>query len=77
LTGGAYDAASDENSVLFDGKEKYEIALRIKEYVDNYSEVASTVAPSSSADEILKYKKLLDIGAITDEQYQKKLRELI
>ena len=35
LTGGAFDAAKDENSVVFDGQEQYEIALRVKDYVES------------------------------------------
>ena len=36
------------------------------------------VPPSSSiADEILKFKELLDMGAITEEEYLKKKQELL
>ena len=35
LTGGAFDATKDENSVLFDSQEQYEIALRVKDYVES------------------------------------------
>lgn len=64
LTGGAFDAAKDENSVLFIGTESYEIAIKIKEYVENYREAPSsaTGSNSSSADEILKLKNLMDQG---------------
>ncbi|OUO70412.1 hypothetical protein B5F64_06265 [Thomasclavelia spiroformis] len=31
----------------------------------------------SVADEILKFKKLLDMGAITEEEYNKKKEELL
>lgn len=78
LSGGTYDAVSDENSVVFSGKENYDIALKIKEYIENYAApAASSISSISNADEILKYKQLLDMGAITQEQYDKKLRELL
>lgn len=75
LSGGTIDAVNDENSVVFSGDDNYDIALKIKNYVENYGHQDTHVA--SSADEILKYKKLLDMGAITQEQYDKKLRELL
>jgi len=78
LTGGAYDAMQDENSVVFGGQDNYRIAMQIKSYVDNYSEAGKAAAPAiSAADEIMKFKKLLDMGAINEDQYQKKLRELM
>ncbi len=78
ITGGTYDAVTDENSVVFSGMDNYNIALKIKEYIENYSD-ASIHAPTmiSNADEIMKYKKLLDMGAITQEQYDQKLKELL
>lgn len=38
---------------------------------------ASPKNVSSNADEILKYKNLLDIGAITNEEYEAKKKELL
>ena len=35
LTGGAFDAAQDENSVVFDAEEQYRIALQVKEFVES------------------------------------------
>jgi hypothetical protein len=37
LTGGAYDAARDENSVTFSGMEEYDVALKVKVYVESWS----------------------------------------
>jgi hypothetical protein len=37
LAGDAYDAIHNENSVMFDGEERYELALRIKSYVEPWS----------------------------------------
>jgi predicted Zn finger-like uncharacterized protein len=79
ITGGAFDAAQDENSVLFLGQEKYQIALKIKNYVETYRETAppaSTLA-ISAADEILKLKALMDQGIITPDEFETKKRRLI
>jgi hypothetical protein len=37
LTGGAFDAARDENSVTFSGTDEYDIALKIKLYVESWA----------------------------------------
>ena len=80
-TGGAYDAVSDENSVLFTGDQNYKIALRIKEYVESWSssreERNTTPASGSSADEIRKLKSLLDEGLLTREEFDHMKRGLL
>jgi hypothetical protein len=37
FTGGAFDAARDENSVTFESAEAYDIALRIKLHIESWS----------------------------------------
>lgn len=37
MTGGSFDAVQDENSVVFKGQEPYEMALKIKAYIENWS----------------------------------------
>jgi hypothetical protein len=39
FTGGAFDAARDENSVTFKGMEEYDIALKVKLYVESWAPV--------------------------------------
>lgn len=79
FTGGAFDAAQDENSVLFTGDTEYETALRIKEYVENYREKSpsSPVASFSIADEILKLKTLMDQGIISAEEFEMTKKRLL
>ena len=79
VTGGAFDAASDENSVLFADKEAYEVALEIKKYVENHTEGAPAAAPAelSAADEIVKLKSLLDQGILSAEEFEAKKRQLL
>jgi hypothetical protein len=78
MTGGAFDAVNDENSVVFADKKSYEIALEIKSYIESFSEVSSTVVnQSSGADELIKFKKLLDDGVISQEEFASKKKQLL
>ena len=77
-TGGTFDAAQDENSVVFVGHNAYQIALKIKEYVENYQERSSSSGSLvSAADEIVKLKALMDQGIITSEEFAIKKRRFI
>lgn len=76
--GGLHDAANDENSVLFDsGYNDY--AEEIRKYILNKinNRGKNTSSQLSGADEILKYKKLLDDGIITQEEFQAKKKQLL
>ena len=78
LTGGSFDAAQDENSVVFVGQSAYQIALKIKEYVATYQQRTSAPSsPVSAADEIVKLKALMDQGIITPEEFAIKKRRFI
>ncbi|MCC7034288.1 MAG: hypothetical protein IT179_15815 [Acidobacteria bacterium] len=49
FTGGAFDAARDENSVTFKDMEAYDIALKIKVHVESWTPAAhDPVAPHPS-----------------------------
>lgn len=74
--GGLADAVNDENSVLFDFGSQNRFAEEIKSYVENYT-VSSTSNNSSNLDEIAKLKSLLDNGAITQEEFDNKKKELL
>lgn len=76
FTGGTFDAVQDENSVVFSGEVNYKRAIKIKKYVENYSE-NQTTAQLSSADEISKYKKLLDENIITQDEFDAKKKQLL
>ena len=56
------------------------ITNKIHEILYSQNTSAENLSPSSAyspADEILKYKNLLDIGAITEEEYNQKKQELL
>jgi Short C-terminal domain len=80
LSGGAIDAVKDENSVVFNGTEEYETALKVKSYVESWSAVPQTAqAPVvvSVADEIRKLKSLLDEGLLTADEFAQKKQQLL
>jgi hypothetical protein len=81
-TGGAFAAASDENSFMFAGQN--ELAEKIKNYIEERVQVIK-VAPvagvnseaGSKADEIRKYKALADDGIISIEEFEAKKKQLL
>ena len=79
LTGGSFGALLDENSVIFKDPVSYKVAVKIKEYVQDYSEVGSHNSGSSvsKADEIQKLKGLLDEGILTEEEFNLEKKKLL
>lgn len=78
-TSGAY---YDENSIILKNREQLNEALKIKKYIENCisekkSSEKETANSISAADEILKFKQLLDIGAITEEEFEAKKKQLL
>ena len=80
------ERVKDENIVYFKdpwGKydEENSIAQQIKEYVENYNlkqyQPQQIINNSSNLDEIRKLKELLDIGAISQEEFDSKKKELL
>lgn len=78
---------SSENSFIFSatyGTAKHQelqrlmpgVADEIRGYIKKAKEV-SQKSESSEADEILKFKKLLDAGIITQEEFEAKKRQLL
>ena len=59
---------------------KSQCMMRLSEFKSLLSNELAKVTQTSQksvADEILKYKKLLDMGAITEEEYNRKKEELL
>ena len=78
--GGSFDAARDENSVVFP-KDKNEKAEKIKAFIEKKiaerSGPAQSSAAVSAADEILKLKRLMDDGIITADEFEAKKKQLL
>ena len=80
VTGGAYGAAQDENSIVFSDQESYEVAIKIKEYIQNYydsGDISTVKTTVSVAEEIRKLKSLVDEGILTEEEFTKKKQQLL
>lgn len=74
-----FAALDDENSVLFDGEENYNTALKMQQHIHNMISASKTAQPAmvTAADELLKFKKLLDEGAITQEEFEAQKKKLL
>ena len=81
LSTGAMQAAKDENSVLFNSKDKYETALKIKKFIEEQMAELNSgqkfTQETSAADEILKFKSLLEQGIINQEEFEAKKKQLL
>lgn len=75
---GVSGAVKDENSILFSKKE-LSLILELKEYVEYKinNKISNNSAALSGADEILKYKELLDKGILTQEEFDAKKKQLL
>lgn len=75
--GGSMSAVKDENSITFVKKELAK-ARELVELIESkrHSE-SSSISPSSSADELLKFKELLDAGVLTQEEFDAKKKQLL
>lgn len=77
-TKGILSATQDENSIMF-AKNNNELVKKIKNkiYELKNSQTQGAIQQLSTADEILKYKSLLDMEVITQEEFDKKKHELL
>ena len=78
--GGTWSAAGDENSILF-GESQNELAQQIADYIEQKRNQSTTqtqvIQQTSSADELKKFKELLDMGVITQEEFDAKKKQLL
>lgn len=78
-----HDNFFNENSFTFDttkvsNEKMEEVANYVKKQVETYKNMGTIQVNSfSMADEIRKYKELLDMGAITQEEFDIKKKELL
>jgi len=75
---GLFDATQDENTVIF-SKKNNELVDQIKSKIEELISRQHTgyINQLSPADEIRKYKELLDDGLITQEEFEKKKKQLL
>jgi len=87
MTGGALDAVKDENSVVFAHMPEYEVALKMKAYIESWAPLVAASAPvpsaapvapgPSAANQIRQLKGLLDDGILTQDEFDQKKRQLL
>ncbi|MDR2600354.1 MAG: SHOCT domain-containing protein [Oscillospiraceae bacterium] len=78
-SGGIFDMGEDENTVVFN-RTNNETANSIKEFIQekiNLKMNTNVTNQFSVADELLKYKQLLDDGIITKEEFHIKRNQLL
>lgn len=78
-TKGLVSASRDENSVLFRKKDN-ETVDKIKAKIEELQQRAAAgavVQEVSAAEEIKKYKELLDQGIITESEFEQKKKQLL
>ncbi|HYF83339.1 MAG TPA: DUF4429 domain-containing protein [Clostridia bacterium] len=79
-TKGIFDATKDENAVIFSKKDN-DLVSRIKDKIEelktSLNKTGTVINSLSPADEIKKYKELLDDGIITEEEFNKKKKDLL
>lgn len=79
--GGIRTANCDENTITFNAINNKK-AQDIQNYIENLilnktNSQTATVSTISVADEIKKYKELLDMGAITQDEFECKKKQLL
>lgn len=80
--GALKDAHTDENTITFSSPKINALVQEIKNYIENaitnQTAVSNSINTSiSTADEIKRFKELLDMGAITQEEFDAKKKQLL
>lgn len=76
--GGVLAATQDENTVMFAGKKEYAEMTELKNIVEEKIRLASSSSSSvSTADELRKFKELLEDGILTQEEFDAKKKDLL
>lgn len=76
---GVFGAVKDENSILFTKKD-IDLALELKDYIEKSISNRSGREENgtiSDLDQIKKLKELLDMGAITQKEFNEKKQQLL
>ena len=83
-TGGAMSAGSDENTITISGNSGLlaeevvdYINKKIREFKSSKGGNTTVIQQTSAADELKKFKELLDMGIITQEEFDAKKKQLL
>jgi hypothetical protein len=75
---GVFDATHDENTIMIATKQVYEEMVELKSFVESKQEESFvTQSAPSNADELRKYKSLLDDGIIDQNEFDTKKKQLL
>lgn len=82
-TGGVFSASGDENTITINSGTEV-LAEKVVEYINQKlreckaaKNGGTVIQQASAADEIKKYKELLDMGVITQEEFDAKKKQLL
>lgn len=73
---GSIGSLNDENTISFSGKENYEKALKIKEYIEKKIK-SKNFGYSSSAEEIEKLHSLMEKGILTKKEFEERKNKIL
>jgi len=80
---GSIGLANDENSIIFSNKDNI-IMQELKRFVEEKISEASApvvsqtvISEKSAAEQIKEFKELLDLGVITEEEFNQKKKQLL
>ncbi|WP_420805077.1 SHOCT domain-containing protein [Lacticaseibacillus nasuensis] len=79
--GGVFSATQDENTVMFAGKKTLDDMIELQQIVEEKIKEAhqpyGVVKQTSDLDELKKLKDLLDAGAVTQEEFDAKKKQIL
>jgi len=73
--GGIFAAVKDENTICFNGNDKYKQALKIKEYIEKKQQAGNQVFDVSS--KIEKMYLLFEKGILTKDEFEKEKKKIL
>ena len=76
ILGGQHKYNTQDNIFVFNGEEN-ETAIKIRDFIISKISKNNINNNISNAEEIAKYKKLLDDGIITQEEFETKKKQLL
>ncbi|WP_010255749.1 NINE protein [Treponema primitia] len=72
-----FQLKTDKRAIYFDATSDLNTAKDIKKHIDNYTQTGNAGPSISTADELKKYKTLLEEGTISKEEFDNKKKQLL